>query len=491
LVSNHPERLNTDFTTGLLPSPLTHWSWQATKRTLTGLVLTATFIRLAFASSRVSVPFELDYEEGNVLNAALRILHGQTPYPDPASFPYTLNPYGPIGYATAAIGTKLFGVSLFGPRLLVFVAGIATMAIIALLIAKLSDDWHVGVLFAGVFACSPLVKLWLPLLRVDFLAIFWSVLGLYIFLAKPRLWWIAAVAFSLAFLTKPTAIAAPLACVLDLMLRKRVVAALGFSATYLGIISASVFVFGKNFIFDLTRTHPDPYSLKRALALYFVALISAQLVLGVLVYGIAFGFRWTNQSRALGFYFAASSLAALSGGKLGSETNHFLEWTAALCIVGGLATAFLLASHKPLAQAFFIGLAALTIWFAVIPRYALVSEASPGGCLEAYNFLRSFPGERILSEDVASLVVSGKPVLVSNPFVVTQLGDSVAWSRGSMSDLASRQYFDLIILGGEVHGFQPGSGRWPPAFISAVGQHYHVQRRFLCSPHFVVAYAPK
>jgi 4-amino-4-deoxy-L-arabinose transferase-like glycosyltransferase len=474
-----------------LSSSLTRWSWQATKRTLTWLVLIATFIRLAFAFSRVNVPFELDYEEGNVLNAALRILHGQTPYPDPASFPYTLNPYGPVGYATAAIGTKLFGVSLFGPRLLVLVAGIATMAIIALLIAKLSDDWQVGILFAGVFVCSPLVKLWLPLLRVDFFAIFWSVLGLYIFLEKPRLSWMAAVAFSLAFLTKPTAIAAPLACVLDLILRKRILSAVGFAAIYLSIISAGAFGLGKNFIFDLTRTHPDPYSLKRALALYFVALTSAQLTLAVLVYGLAFGFRWTNKSRALGFYFAASSLAALSGGKLGSETNHFLEWTAALCIVGGLATAFLLAAHKPLGHAFFIGLAALTMWFALVPRYALLSEASPGGCLEAYNFLRSYSGDRILSEDVASLVLTDKPVLVSNPFVATQLGDSVAWSRGSMTALASRQYFQLIIQGAEVQGFQPSSGRWPPAFISAVGQHYRVQQRFLCAPHFVVAYAPK
>ena len=128
-------------------------------------------------------------------------------------------------------------------------------------------------------------------------------------------------------------------------------------------------------------------------------------------------------------------------------------------------------------------MAALTIVFALGPRYSLAAEVQPQGCLEAYSFMRSFPGNRVLSEDTASLVLSGKPVLVSNPFVTTQLGDSVAWSNGSMGELVRNQFFDLIVLGGDVQHYQPESGRWPLSVISGVGEHYREERRFQCFPH--------
>ena len=178
-------------------------------------VLLAVGTRLRFAFIKAMLPFELDYEEGNVLNAAYRMLHHQTPYPDPASFPYTLNPYGPVGYSLAAFGLKISGLSLFGPRLLVFIAGLLILLLIARLTVRFAGYWEIGVLFGCLFICSPLLRLWFPLLRVDLWAILWSLLGLYIFFARPRLWWVACALFVLAFLTKPTAIAASAACVLD------------------------------------------------------------------------------------------------------------------------------------------------------------------------------------------------------------------------------------------------------------------------------------
>src|SRR5438477_4113552 len=67
----------------------------------------------------VGVPFQVDYEEGNILNALLRIAHGYTPYPDPHGIPNVLNPYGPAAYYLLAVPVKLFGVSFLWPRLLI------------------------------------------------------------------------------------------------------------------------------------------------------------------------------------------------------------------------------------------------------------------------------------------------------------------------------------------------------------------------------------
>ena len=46
-----------------------------------------------------------------------------------------------------------------------------------------------------------------PLLRVDYWAILFSLLGLFIFLTFPRVWFVAVILFALAVLTKITAIA--------------------------------------------------------------------------------------------------------------------------------------------------------------------------------------------------------------------------------------------------------------------------------------------
>jgi len=74
---------------------------------------------------------------------------------------------------------------------------------------------------------------------------------------------------------------------------------------------------------------------------------------------------------------------------------------------------------------------------------------------------------------------------------MTQLGSSVDWSYGTLEQLASRRYFDLIVLGGAVEEYKPESGRWPQAFIRAVNKHYQLARRFDCPPCIGAAYVPK
>ena len=86
---------------------------------VSGLAVVGLTLRLLMACHAAAFPYQLDYEEGNILNAANRIVHAETPYPEPGSFPYILNPYGPIGYVLTALAVKALGLSLYGPRLLV------------------------------------------------------------------------------------------------------------------------------------------------------------------------------------------------------------------------------------------------------------------------------------------------------------------------------------------------------------------------------------
>jgi len=87
-------------------------------------------------------------------------------------------------------------------------------------------------------------------------------------------------------------------------------------------------------------------------------------------------------------------------------------------------------------------------------------------------------------------VLAGKPVLVSNPYVLTELEHRVVWSRGSLDTMVRRKEFDLILLGNEVRDLNP-SGRWPASVIEGIAQNYELQREFYCAPSLLTAYVPK
>ncbi len=446
-------------------------------------------IRCAYERARI--PFAINYEEGNILNAGVRVLHGQTPYPDPGAFPYILNPYGPVGYLLTALSLRLAGLSLLGPRLLVLLAGLGIWLVIALLTKRMGGLLPVGFLMGTLYLCEPVSRVWYPVLRVDYWAILLSLLGLYVFVGFPRAWPAAPALMALALLTKHTTVSAPMVCLADLLLvQRRPKRAAGFFLVLAGIGSAPLILMGPAFRFHLFQTHPDPYSFRQALELYSWAVEGSLLPLAVICYTAARGVRWEG-SRLMMHYAAACSGVALTAGKLGSDTNHFLEWSAAICMLAGLALSHLLATHDSTGRLLAAGLVILTAFLGLRFRLSTAIRPDQGGCAGAYDFVGSFPGERVLSEDVAALVLNRKAVLVSNPFVTTQLRDTVNWSQGSMEHLVEERYFDLVLLGGDVEGFLPQSGRWAASLIRAVGERYKPERRFECFPYLGVAYVPK
>src|SRR5512141_2296909 len=61
---------------------------------LLALAVSELWIHLQVLPQRLALPFQVDYEEGNILTALVRIAHGMSPYPDPHALPNVLNPYG-------------------------------------------------------------------------------------------------------------------------------------------------------------------------------------------------------------------------------------------------------------------------------------------------------------------------------------------------------------------------------------------------------------
>lgn len=452
------------------------------------LLLSLFVIRIYFAYSRARVPFEIDYEEGNILNAGLRLLHHQTPYPAPGSFPYIFNPYGPVGYWLTEWGIRFFGISLFGPRLFVLVSAVLVAWVVAALIKRLGHDMQIACTFGLYFLCSREVWRWLPLLRVDFWTILLSVSGLFVFVALKRFRCVSGIVFAAAILTKPTALAAPFACAIELVTEKKVRELCSFGALLLAPIGFCLLILGPSFRFNLLNTHPDPYTFRHALALYWIACQGLTFPAMIIVFGLFAGATRDKSTRLVWLYSAAATVTAFTAGKLGSETNHLLEWGAAVCLASGVTLCFLSKTENLLTKPLLWGTIALTSLFAIIP--GLIFRPDLQRCEDAYRFVRTSTAKRILSEDTAALVLAGKPVLVSNPYVLTQLGDRIWWSNGSLGEMVRRKEFDLILLGNEVRESNP-SVRWPTAVIEAVSQNYVLQREFYCTPSLLTAYVPR
>jgi len=448
-------------------------------------------VRIYFAYRRAALPFEIDYEEGNVLDAAVRMLQHQTPYSPPGSFPYAVHPYGPIGYLLTLLGIRVFGVSLFGPRILVLLSGVLVAVLVEVLIRHYAREAHIGWLFGLLFLCSPIMWNWYPLVRVDLWAILLSLCGIYIFVALRRWRTISSIFFVAAILTKPTAMAAPLACTLEFAIEGRWRQVCAYLLLLVSLSGVCTLWIGPNFWFAMLSTHPDPYSFGRAARLYWSAFQAVLVPMVILLLALFSGFRWNPNSRLILIYAAAVSLFSLTSGKLGSETNHFLEWTAVVCILAGLALSHLFKTQNLLASPLLAGSALLAGLFSFLPQKVLAPGHTQSECVEAYQFIKSFPGDRILSEDLSALILAGKPVLVGNPFVITQLGQRVPWSHGSPTEMVKRREFDLIALGGEVRNFDPQSGRWSPLLMQEIDREYQLQRRFLCHPNLGAVYVPQ
>ena len=453
-------------------------------------LIAAALWRIAIFAARVPIaaPFQYDYEEGNILNALSRILHGATPYADPRSFPNVINPYGPAAYYLLAIPAKIFGMAFLYPRLMVLGCALAVAVLVGIEVRRASGSSLLAVAFGAVFLATPNIQHWMWLLRIDFLGLAFTTAGLVVFSRelharpdKPRVF-TAALLFAVALLVKLTFLAAPAACFTTLLARRRFRYALTLTGATAAIFAAVMLMFaaathGAAFT-DVFLSHPDPFSF----AVFTQGLtqqIVASLFLVVLaVIAIAGDFAHRRFSPAV-LWVVFATAGAVTAGKLGSNSNHFLEWNAALCVAAGIAFAGLLPGRWPVAQILALGIiAALVLQPGVIPSSPINQK-----CPQAYAWLRSHSGEA-LSENVGALVMTDHRVWVSNPFVLAQGVEHAGWSDAALVQMIRERRFDAIFTGRAYSEYaefrQHGTERFSSEIVRALAENYVANPGFSC-----------
>jgi len=430
-------------------------------------------------------PLQLDYEEGNVLNAAVRINAGLTPYPAPHSWPVVLNPYGPIPYHIVAGLIRSGEPEFFHPRIASLVAASIVAIEIGLLAGSFTNSVLLGVSFGAFFLTLPLVQEWAPLLRVDLMGLAFSLAGLVVFFRLPRLRMLAPFLFAMALLCKVTFLAAPLTWMAILARRGRwrelAFGMLGGAAILGAAVATLQWRTHDAFLFHQFGTHADRLSWPTYRTHALQVLGETSVLVALTLVGIL---RMRRLNEPL-IYLAFVMLGTVTGLKVGSESNHFLELEAALCVSAAIAIDELQKMKRlPIAAAGLVALCGLLLAVHGLANRALYrAQGTIEGCPQAYAYIRDH--QQVLSENVGALVLAGKPVLLSNPFVYAQLVRSGKWPSGRVEHMLQESAAGLVVTSNH----RLSQLRWSEPALAAISSNYHLTRRFACSDA-VLAYEP-
>jgi len=460
---------------------------------MAGCVVAAALLTVWQAAAEARLPFQLDYEEGNILNAAVRLDAGHTAYPDPQAYPNALNPYGPIGYWLAAECVRLAGLGFTLPRLVMLVAGLVIALLLVLLTRRWSGSGLLAAAFGLYFLANGVTRAWLPLLRVDLLAIALSLAGLWLCMrSEGRAWVPASFLFALALFVKYTALAAPAACVLYLLVRREFRRALLLAGTLAALCLAGFAwmeaATGGQFFFHMFRTHPDPYTFRRLLGIFILVEPSVVALAPLLL-----AFFLTKARRnlpALLYLLCAIGVVLITGGKAGSFINHFLEPIAACTIAAALGYRAWAESPRaprllPLLPCL-LGLVALYLSDAFTHDTRVV-PLNVSGCVELYRLVRDSHSHLVLSENVGAVVLAGLEPEVSNPFVLNQLVRHHDLPAQPLEQMVAERKFGMIILTNEPETMEmAGSTRWWPRLVREMDKNYRVAKIYDCAEANVV-----
>ena len=167
------------------------------------------------ALHRLAYPYELEWMEGGSVELARRVAAGQPLYTSP-SLHFTPWPYPPLYYWLSAAVGSVTGQGFLPLRLVSFLASLAVLVLLVLLVRTLGGSWTGGVVAAGISAATyRLAGSWADLARVDSLLVALTLGGLLVSVRarRPGAGVAAGLVFVLAVLTKQTALVAAIPAV--------------------------------------------------------------------------------------------------------------------------------------------------------------------------------------------------------------------------------------------------------------------------------------
>ncbi|MEA3035686.1 MAG: hypothetical protein QOH04_1451 [Sphingomonadales bacterium] len=413
---------------------------------------------LLVAAKALFFPYELDYGEGIVWQQMLLIFQGRS-YGPIDGFPAIVFHYPPVFHA-AAYALSATGLDpLSAGRLVSLLATLACALFVRAFAARLAEGRAARLCgaFAALVALAfwP-VGLWAPLMRVDMLAFAFGLAGIRFGLAalrRPALVHAAALCFVAAIFTKQTAIAAPAATFLVLLLVRPRTAKAGIAACLLlGTAALAAFAFATDggflrhiFLYNINRADYSRLAWiaqQAALHLFFFAAASFAIVQGLAERLPGYrGAGWRAARDTLRrrpgdaafllllAYFGLTSVMLVLVAKSGSSLNYFIEWMLAASVFAGLAVRDAASAARPSLIAALLP--------AALGAQILLLPASP-----SWTVSMAAARQPSLKRLEAAVHASPRPVISDDMVLVLRGGKRVMWEPAIFAELASERVWD-------------------------------------------------
>ncbi|MBX3730103.1 MAG: DUF2029 domain-containing protein [Candidatus Sumerlaeia bacterium] len=460
---------------------------------LLGLAWTAkaTLTRSAVA---LAYPYQLDPEEGFLLEQALQLTRGQTIYPSLADYPFTVGNYPPIYPALYAGLVSVLGPSLPAGRLLGLLATLAILAALIAVTMRETSSALAGLLASGLFVATWPLAEWLAFARVDLLALAFGLAGFAVMTGRwSRLRLALGVAlFTAAFFTKQTQLFAPAAVFAGLLMqrqwRRAALFAGALSGACAGIgIALNLATGGEFFRHTVTYNANVMYWnqvgvwLRHLWMFAGFALLALAPAAWVLLAGREEGQPVEPDAVRIGgpvaVYLGLAALSLVTTAKAGAASNYLLEFHAVLGLALGLAAgrADRIVAHPSWKCR--VPVAALLVLLVLhaadlnvgvgtpAKRLFFPPPPSPGAHNQrAYIELRllEYEGPKLCDEPIF-LIRSGQPVLYQ-PFIMTQLAREGKWDAAPLLRDIEAAHFGAIMTKQNLE--QPGAHL--PGFTEAM-----------------------
>lgn len=447
------------------------------------LLLLATVQHVHHAWRVITFPYDLDNGEAFVLNQAVMIARGTSPWTPIDEEPYLVSNFAPLYQTLLAVPVRFGQLSFAWGRSLSALATFASALLVLLIVRRLHGAGVAPAVAALLFLSSKFVYDWTALHRTDALALALSLGGLYAVVRGARLPW-AGLLFALALLTRQTSVFAPAAAFTWLALRGRGGDALRLASVAFGVpvfaYAALGALTGGEFLRHAFLYNVQPWSLAlmRTFLEHWVWYHPAFLAIGLLFAA----WRISEPKAELpAVYLAFGAASFFLGGRLGAASNYMFDLVAALAIVAGGVAAWALQAPAS------AGRVARWLLFANLSVQALVSHLAfrsydvvptPDAddvqrAREVGALVAGVDGE-LLAEDAGWLLLNGRPVTFE-PYMMSRLADEGAWDPAPiLRKIAGREYA-MVLLNFDVQ--EERSVRFHPGISDAIRANYRPFRR--------------
>jgi len=263
-------------------------------------------------------------------------------YTDINNPPYLGAVYAPVYMGILSTMAPIVGSSFVAGRTVSLFAALFIGFFIYRILKRETNSTYYSYVGALLFFASHYVYTWSSRYRPDFLGIFFSTCGIYLFLKyrHNRKIFLSIPLFLLAFFTKQSFLAAPGAILIYLFFNDRKMF-VKFGLAIMGGVGCSLVLLnfitdGQYFLHTIKFLQTNPIYFMHSVPFFYKMLIIYPIILIFALLYLLHGVRRIH-SVYIWWFIATITVAAYTASKEGAWINYFIELFAVICILVGMS----------------------------------------------------------------------------------------------------------------------------------------------------------